>query len=160
MEVWEHIPGYEGLYYVSEFGRIKNSHFIFNPVINKDGYYQCCLRNDGVKRNFVLHRLIALTFIPNPDNYPVVNHLDGNKLNCAKNNLEWATVKMNVNHAIETGIYNPFGENNNNSSISNKMVYEIKRMLLYGESSRKIASVLQVGRSAVQHIKKGRCRKI
>lgn len=158
MEVWQDIPGYEGLYYVSESGKIKNNNFVFDPVINKDGYYQCLLRKDGGRKNFVLHRLVALTFIPNPENLPVVNHLDGNKLNCAKNNLEWATVKRNCNHAIETGIHNPFGENNNNHTISNANVLEIKRLLSLGESSRKISSTLNISRSAIQHIKKGRCR--
>lgn len=56
------------------------------------------------KRSYLVHRLIAETFIPNPDSKPVVNHKDGNKLNNSVENLEWVTVKENVRHAVDTGL--------------------------------------------------------
>ena len=94
--VFKPIQGYEGLYYVTEDGRVYSS--IQNKwlkiCINPQGYPMVNLQSN--KKH--IHRLVAETFIPNPDNLPVVNHKDENKLNSSVDNLEWCTYKYNNNY--------------------------------------------------------------
>lgn len=79
-------------YYVSNFGRIKNKNRILKPNIDNNGYYNI--------NNKLIHIIVANNFIENPNNYKIVNHKDGNKLNNNINNLEWITQQMNTIHAI------------------------------------------------------------
>ena len=104
MELWKDIPGYEGLYQVSNLGRIRSLYNykrdgdnILKPRI-KRGYYTVGLRKDGVRKWHLLHRLVAGAFILNPDNKPQVNHKDENKLNNCADNLEWCTASYNNNY--------------------------------------------------------------
>ena len=101
-EIWKDIEGYEGLYQISNKGRVKSLKWgkerILRPGINGSGYYFIGLYNDGVSKQFQLHRLVAQAFIPNPENKPQVNHLDENKKNNCIENLEWATAKENLNY--------------------------------------------------------------
>ena len=102
MEIWKDIEGYEGLYQISNKGRVKSlkcgKERILRPEIDRDGYYKIMLYNDSARKTFRLHRLVAQAFIPNLYNKPQVNHLDENKLNNYVENLEWATAKENNNH--------------------------------------------------------------
>lgn len=118
-EVWKPIEGYEGLYEVSNLGRIKSLRrdvAIPNPrlgtvgyrtyperikpcVENRHGYYQVTLSKEAKSRTLRVHRLVALAFIPNPDNKPYINHIDGNKKNNRVSNLEWCTASENNWHA-------------------------------------------------------------
>lgn len=94
------IPGYEGLYAATEDGKIysyKKKDFI-DPHSYNNGYKQIQLHKDGKVKNYRWHRLIAMTFIPNPDNLPQVNHKDENKDNNRVENLEWCTQEHNINH--------------------------------------------------------------
>lgn len=99
-EIWKDIPGYEGLYEISNFGNIKSFHNyrgrnnILKPKL-KSGYYQIGLRKNNIRKWYTLHRLVAEAFIPNPNNLPQVNHKDENKLNNNVENLEWCTVLYN-----------------------------------------------------------------
>ena len=103
-EEWMDVKGYEGFYKVSNMGRIlslkrrtTNEH-IMKQHISKDGYWQVCLcKNNNVITHRV-HRLVAEAFVPNPLNYPVINHKDENKLNNQYDNLEWCTVKQNTRY--------------------------------------------------------------
>ena len=105
-EIWKDIPNYEGLYKINNYGKIKR--LPFNRYIkthNEKGYIRVALCKNNKVKHLYLHRLIALTFIPNPENKPEVNHKDGNKLNNNINNLEWSTRKENMNHARDTGLW-------------------------------------------------------
>lgn len=102
-EIWKRLtefPDYE----VSNLGRIKSykkhvNGYILKPDINKDGYYQVHLNNKDNKRcTKQIHRLVAITFIPNPKNLRDVNHKDENKLNNSIDNLEWCSVEYNCNY--------------------------------------------------------------
>lgn len=106
MEIWKDIKGYEGLYQVSNFGRIKSfvrnvsNPRIMKTYINRKGYIKCYI---GGKSKSI-HRLVADAFIPNHKNKPQVNHIDGNKQNNNVENLEWATNSENQKHAIKCGL--------------------------------------------------------
>ena len=110
-EIWRDVVGYEGLYEVSNWGRVKSLPRngtvkyarILKPYVDKDGYHRQMLSKNGKHTNYPIHRLVAEAFIPNPHNYPCVNHKDENKLNNNVNNLEWCSAKYNSNYgtAIE-----------------------------------------------------------
>lgn len=114
-EIWRPIKGYENLYEISNHGRIKgvdryvkgrygNLRFqkghIRKATYNNRGYQAIPLCKDGKYKTFLVHRLVAETFIPNPDNLPEVNHKDENKENNYVDNLEWCTRKYNMNYGI------------------------------------------------------------
>ena len=100
-EIWKDIENYEGLYQVSNLGRIKSlhkrhhqeEHIIIQKI--KRGYYQVGLTKNGKRKWHQVHRLIAQAFIPNPNNFPQVNHKDENKLNNSIENLEFCTASYN-----------------------------------------------------------------
>ena len=118
VEMWKDISGYEGLYQVSNFGRVKSlprtvrtrsgtgerSERIISGGTYSNDYNFVCLRKNGFNRNHSIHRLVAEAFIPNPSNLPTVNHIDGNKQNNYVENLEWCTQGENLKHAIKIGL--------------------------------------------------------
>ena len=99
-EVWKSIQGYEGFYEVSSWGRIKNSRSgrVLKAGKHITGYLLVDLCKNGKHTTYRVHRLVAQTFIPNPQNKPEVNHIDENKENNYVENLEWVTSKENINH--------------------------------------------------------------
>lgn len=107
-EIWRGIPGFEGYYQASTFGRIKslpryrhhNSSIILKPSKMPNGYLQVSLYSPkSTKNRWLVHRLIAITFLPNIYNKPHVNHIDGNKTNNMIENLEWSTMSENIMHS-------------------------------------------------------------
>ncbi len=120
MEIWKDIKGFEGLYQISNLGRVKSFNFwngrkyltkekiikgwVRKP--NKNWNYQCLIVNlskNKTRNAFRVHRLVAETFIPNPDNKPEINHIDFNPLNNRVDNLEWCTHKENMNWSAKSG---------------------------------------------------------
>ena len=117
-EIWLPCPGYEWNYEVSSHGRVRslgNDTYhrgakVLKQNLGNKGYYTLRLTySPGKKKCELVHRLIAKAFIQNPDDKPCVNHIDGNKLNNAVDNLEWATIKENNAHAVRSGLC-PLGE--------------------------------------------------
>jgi len=101
--MWKDVSGYEGLYEVSNLGRVKSKRKIISSVDDGKGYPRLHLSKDGKAKSFRVHRLVAEAFIPNPDCFPIVNHKDGNKENNTVENLEWCTQLENVEHAYING---------------------------------------------------------
>ena len=110
------IRNYEGLYAVTEDGKVysyKSKRFL-TPFPDKDGYNRVNLRKDGGAKQFAVHRLVAETFVENPDNLETVDHIDGNKQNNTIGNLQWMTRGGNAMKAnsrpvkcLENGIIYP-----------------------------------------------------
>ena len=96
-EIWKPIEGYEGLYEISSYGRVKSlrRNIILIPKKELTGYLRCNLYLNKNMKTVSIHRLVAQAFIPNPDNLPQVNHKDEDKSNNRVDNLEWCTVKYN-----------------------------------------------------------------
>ena len=123
LEVWKDATGYEGIYECSSLGHIrtakgkttyrtlngKEQKKIWKQRILKDKNpkgreFRISLWKDGELKDWQAHRLIAMTFIPNPENKPCINHIDGNPKNNQVNNLEWTTYTENQNHAFENDL--------------------------------------------------------
>lgn len=110
-EIWKDIKGYEGLYQVSNCGRVKSLRNRSNhkeEIIMKQsivmGYSVISLCKESISKMYKIHRLVANAFIKNPNGKPQVNHKDGNKQNNNAENLEWVTAKENTIHAYKNGL--------------------------------------------------------
>ena len=105
-EIWCPVKNYESLYEVSDQGGVKSIGYgkerILSSQRNTCGYLKVSLYKNGEKKNLFVHRLVAQTFIPNPDNLPEVNHKDENKENNSVQNLEWCSSKYNTNFGTRT----------------------------------------------------------
>lgn len=108
MEQWRDVAGYEGIYQVSDQGRVKrvDRGNTMKPVPTKDGYLRVKLCKDGVQWSTTVHRLVAAAFVENKECKPEVNHKNGDKTDNRAANLEWVTHHENVMHACSTGLRN------------------------------------------------------
>ena len=99
--MFKDIPGYEGLYMINEHGDVYSCYYkrLKIPQISKDGYYTVQLWKNGKAKRYKVHRLVAITFLPNPENKPIVMHKDNNKLNPELDNLQWGTLSENSQQA-------------------------------------------------------------
>lgn len=121
-EVWRDISGYETLYQISNYGRVKSlgnslarHEKILKQQLQRDGYTRVWLYKKGLKKKrFPVHRLVAKAFIPNPLEKEQVNHQNGDKQDNRLGNLNWMTHKENIAHAYETGLV----KRNNNPVIA------------------------------------------
>lgn len=99
-EIYKDIQGYEGKYQISNLGNVYSliTNKILKPGLTLDGYYQVNLYKNGVKKHLYIHRLVAQSFLDNPNNYPIINHKDENPMNNIYSNLEWCDKKYNNNY--------------------------------------------------------------
>lgn len=122
---WKDISGYEGIYQITKYGDIRSLDRIVSCRVKqkslkmmqygckistsqgKDGYEHVSLSKNGKPSLFSVHRLVANTYLPNPENLPQVNHIDCNKQNNDVSNLEWCTQSHNMKHAHESGLWSP-----------------------------------------------------
>lgn len=161
-EIWAWVSGYEGLYQISNFGRIKSfprngtgkEIKILRPGLTKDGYLRIYLYKNNTPRRFNIHRLVAETFISNSENKPHVNHKDGNKFNNCVKNLEWSTVAENNQHAYDAGLKKAVG-NSADSKLTSEQIYWIREHYIprnkeYGE--RALAKKFNVTQSTISNV--------
>lgn len=131
MEKWIDIHGFNGEYRISNRGSVVSLKS-GNPIclknrVNADGYLHVALRKEGKAHEFLVHRLVALHFIPNPANHPTVNHEDGNKLNNAASNLKWTDRSGQMEHAYRLGLKRPMsGSKNKRAVLTDEQVEEIR----------------------------------
>ena len=144
------------------FSLIKNRFLKFS-YSNTTEYLTVLLSNKKIKKQKLVHRVIAETFIPNPKNKPCVNHIDGNKLNNNIKNLEWVTYSENMQHAFKIGLC----ELTKKNGIKNLKKYNLQRRMFNLEdikfiilnpkelSQRKLANHFEVGLKTIQNILNG-----
>ena len=105
-EKWEFIVinGEKTNYMVSNLGRVENINtgYVLAPIMNRDGYLLVRLSNKGKQKNYLIHRLVAIAFLPNPDNLPQINHINEVKTDNRLINLEWCTNEYNINYGTRT----------------------------------------------------------
>lgn len=151
------IEGYEGRYYITDNGdvfNIKRSSKLSPSVSSTAGYLKISLTNSsGARPTYLLHRLVAMAFIPNPENKREVNHKDGNKANNHVSNLEWATPSENIKHALENGLIKVAkGEDNYAALLTNDSVLEIFNSNL---TPKKLSENYDVDICVIYQIKNG-----
>ena len=107
-EIWKEINLYNRKYYVSNLGFIKNKHDkILKPYYSSGNYGYIKIVDNKRHHHIRIHRIVAETFIPNPENKPCVNHIDGNKHNNNVSNLEWCSYSENMKHGFKNNLYKP-----------------------------------------------------
>jgi hypothetical protein len=146
-EVWRDIYRLEGLCQVSNQGRIRRLGEIVEPYEHY-GYYKVVL----AKRLYAIHRLVARTFVPNPKRKPLVNHLDGLKLNNQASNLEWVTHQENSQHASRLGLIRK-GSRHPNAVLREEIINPIRMLLDEGFAAKHIALVFGVSAGAIKGTK-------
>ena len=163
MEIWKDITGYEGIYQISNHGRVrriwKKSRTnpegklkILKMSITGYGYYSLYLFKNGKRKQYTIHKLVAVEFIENPLNKPQVNHIDGNKINNHVDNLEWCTCSENIKHAYKTGLKKAkTGADHYNSKLTQKQIDQIRKLKGL-KTHKEIAKMFNVSNSHITRI--------
>jgi hypothetical protein len=156
MEEWKYVEGYPE-YEVSSLGRLRShkngKETYFNLKPDSWGYVIVTISKDGERKGIRFHRLVAQHFLPNPENLATVNHLDGNKLNNAVSNLEWASQSENNKHSFRIGLKSHKGEKGPAAKISNKQAKMIRDLYKIGEYKQKdLAEAFHLTQSRISAI--------
>ena len=159
-EEWRDIQGFEGLYQISNYGRVKSlDHYAsngFKEILYQgkilklhphNGYLITHLCKNNIVKTIAVHRLVAMVFVENPNNYSQVNHLDGNKSNNHFENLEWCDQRHNVIHRVLTGLRKLKVPRD-----CFQYIYEEKKK---GRSIQSLANEFHVGKTRIWQIVKG-----
>lgn len=140
-ELWRDIESYEGLYQVSNYGRVKSLNYARTGKArnlrlgkHRQGYREAHLSKEGKTKIFKVHRLVASAFIPNPENKKEVNHIDEVSSNNRMDNLEWVTPSENMNHGTR------------NRRVAAKISIPIVQIDMSGEVVHRFASAAEAGR--------------
>ena len=143
------IDGMKTKYIISNYGTVINTKTGKQLTWHDDGrYFDIRICINGKVKKYKVHRLVALTFIPNPENKEQVNHINGNKGNCDVDNLEWVTAKENAIHAVMNGL------KPNSLVLRIDQVHQICRLLLSGKyTTKEIAEIVGCSRYLVKNIK-------
>lgn len=125
------------------------------PSLGRDLYPEVSISDNNKKiKNYPIHRLVAETFIPNPENKPMVNHIDGDKTNNVINNLEWVTAKENTQHALKNNLLNPpVGERSSAAIYTESQVLEAINLLSTGKTNKEVAEITNIDERAISNIR-------
>ena len=161
MEEWKPIKDYEGLYEVSNLGRVKSLNYkrtgkekILKNIECRNGYLAVSLTKLGKQKVFYIHKLVAEAFIPNPDNLPQVNHIDGNKKNNKVSNLEWCDNAYNQKHAWDNNLQSI--RHARNCKLSQEQADFIRQEYLNGSSISELSTFYQVSKTTIKDILNGK----
>ena len=160
-EIWKDIPGYEGVYQVSSFGRVRSlDRYVFGGKAyylkkgkiqklqnNGNGYLYKQLKHEGNNRNFYIHRLVMMVFVGDRPENMAICHIDGDKTNNNINNLRYDTYKENN--------IDQFRHGNRKGCLSNEEVLKVRQMYKEGMKTKEISEFFNVGKWVVQKIKNG-----
>lgn len=172
-EIWKSINGYETLYEVSNRGRVRSVDRVFHglhprwgtpytrvhkgkvlkPGIQHVGHLSIQLSINGKAQTFLVHRLVAHAFIPNPDNLPFVLHKDDDPSNNRKSNLMWGTPQDNSADMVEKG-RSSFGSRNPSAKLSEDDVRNIRRLFAQGFSGKEIAKLYSMNPATISEIRR------
>jgi len=156
IEVWKDVIDYEGLYQVSNFGRIKSldkeifgipgslrKSKILKPCLNSGGYLGLCLRKGGKVKSHNVHILVAKAFHENNEDKAEVNHIDANKFNNKADNLEWNSRCENMRHAFDNNlIHRNCGEKHHKSKLTAEDVIKIRELYENNEYTKNELSIM------------------
>lgn len=171
-EIWKNIKGYEGLYQVSNLGRVKsldrymnNKHgtktlkkgrILINSLVKRTGYLRVSLSKNGKFISKSIHQLVATAFIPNPNYYDQINHKDENKANNCINNLEWCDSKYNNNYGNHSLKISLTRKKNQKGS---KKVYQYdldNNFIKVWDSTREVARIFNINNCAISRCCRGK----
>ena len=160
-EIWKDVPGYEGLYQVSSFGRVRSldrmvwggkAYYFKEGQIQKlqnngNGYMYKQLKHEGTGKNFYIHRLVMMTFVGDRPKNMVICHIDGDKTNNRLDNLRYDTYSENN--------IDQFRHSDKRGKLSNSDVLKVREMCREGYQTKEISEFFNVGKWVVQNIKNG-----
>jgi hypothetical protein len=167
-EYWKPIDGYHGYYEISNHGRVKSiarvivkgngckypvSEKIISAVEQLNGYLTVTLCKDIIKKQFSIHRLVAIHFIENPSSLPEVNHKTGNKKCNYAWELEWSDRQAQIDHAWKIGLTNYKNQVCKNSRFTNLQVSVIKEAFMHGHTNGSIAKYFNVNKTTISKIR-------
>lgn len=148
------IPGYEGRYAITKDGRVfsRLSNKWIKTWVNVNGYIDCSLSLNGKSRNKRVHRLVALTYLSNPSNHPIINHKNSDRTDNNVENLEWCTYEYNAQEAVARGTHQAF----KNRVVTPELRQTIFDMLNKGVKQSIIARILGIDAMTVHDVRKGK----
>lgn len=170
-EIWKDIKGYEGLYQISNKGRVKSlarvikrnngrelplKERIKNDVYDNKGYSRINLSKNGKSKKHSVHRLVANAFLIKQKHQDQVNHIDGDKKNNDVSNLEWCTGKENVRHSYAIGKASHVGERNTFATINDDIAREIIKLKDSGLTAKKVGQKVGASKNVVYSIWQGK----
>ena len=153
------IPGYDKKYIITTTGCVLGGRWkcrILSTQKTNSGYELVHLTVNGKRKAHTMHRLVAMSFIPNPKNFPLVNHKDGNKWNNHVNNLEWVTHSQNLSHAYDTGLMSHKGSKNSLAKLTESDIPVIRQLIKDGLMMKDIAKRYNVHYSVITCVRTGK----
>ncbi|CEJ71272.1 NUMOD4 motif protein [Chryseobacterium oranimense G311] len=163
-EIWEEVPEYNGLYLVSNFGRVKSFLRRRSIIMKKvliDGKYSVQMKGRrGHFKNVNIGRTVATLFIREPEENEVIKYKDGNRLNDAAHNLEWISRKESAGEAMKRGDFSLKGARNGMARLNEEQVRQIRSLKASGKTYMSIANQYDVSISCIQSIVMNKCWKV
>lgn len=167
-EEFRDIPGWEGYYQVSNLGTVRSvdravgsvtgkvyyrKGKVLKQLLNEDGYMVVNIARNGKDRTIGVHRAMALAFIPNPENKPMVNHLNAIRTDNRLDNFEWCTNAENVKHSFNLGLSSNKGDKHPRRVLTMEMVRGIRAELESGKSPAEVANIFDIKRRNVYAVR-------